>query len=145
MRIALGSDHRGYRLKGFVMDFLRESGYELKDFGAYDEKPLDYPDIAFELAAAVSRGEHDFGILFCGTGIGMCIAANKARGIRAAVCSSVLDARRARQHNNANVLCLREDGEHKLVMEIVNTFLLTPFEGGRHERRIQKILDFEAL
>ena len=106
MRVALGSDHRGLELKRTVIGMLIELGYDYYDFGCYDTNSVDYPDIAQVVSEAVSPGGFDYGVLICGTGIGMSIAANKIRGIRAALCRDVFDASRARQHNNANIVCL---------------------------------------
>lgn len=146
MRIAIGCDHRGWELKQAIMAFLREMGQEYKDFGSYHPAPVDYPDLAQVVAEAVSRGESERGILVCSTGIGMSIAANKVRGVRAAVSQDIFSARRARQHNDANVLCLGASivGQD-LAKEIVQTFLSTEFEGGRHSRRLEKIAAWEAL
>ena len=145
MRIALGNDHHGVKLKRSLIEFLNTMGYSYLDFGTNGTDPVDYPDFARPVARAVSSGEYTFGILICGTGIGMCIAANKERGIRATVCRSVYDAIRARSHNNANVLCLAGEGvEIGFSQEIVKVFLETPFEGGRHVPRIEKISDMEA-
>jgi ribose 5-phosphate isomerase B len=140
VRIALGNDHHGVNLKKALIEFLNNLGHSCHDFGSNGTEPVDYPDFARPVARAVSSGEYTFGILICGTGIGMCIAANKVKGIRAAVCRSVHDAVRARSHNNANILCLAGEGvELSVSQEIVKVFLETPFEGGRHVPRIEKI------
>ena len=146
MRIALGCDHRGLKLKQAIMNFLEQSGYGYQDFGCYDTESVDYPDFARPVAEAVIEAKFDYGILICATGIGMSIAANKVRGIRAALCCSVYDARCARGHNNANVLCLggAEKLEVSLALDIVKEFLTAGFEGGRHERRLEKVSAFEA-
>ncbi len=144
MRIAIGSDHRGYRLKQSVAQLLQELGHQLQDFGCLDERPIDYPDVAGQVAQAVARGDFDRGVLICGTGIGMSITANKVPGVRAALCDSPYTAQLAMEHNNANVLCL--GGEVMgpgLAQEIVSTYLATSFEEGRHVRRIEKIADLE--
>jgi len=126
------------------MPFLQNTGYSAKDFGCYSIESVDYPDIAQKVGEAVASGNSDQGILICSTGIGMSIAANKIKGIRAALCCDVFSARRARQHNDANVLCLRgEDIESGLALEIVKTFLDTDFEGDRHLRRVNKISALE--
>lgn len=142
--LAIGCDHGGFRLKNEILSFLKERNIEIMDFGIDQEKPCDYPDIAEKVARAVQSGACTRGILVCGTGIGMSIAANKVRGIRAAVCGDCFSARYTRAHNDANVLCLGQrvvgDG---LALEIVDLFLNTPFEGGRHLTRIQKISDIE--
>jgi ribose 5-phosphate isomerase B len=144
MKIAIGSDHAGFRLKEIIKNFLKTKGIEVEDFGTHTEESVDYPDYAFKVAEAVSKGEFDFGILVCGTGIGMSISANKVKGIRAALCNDLYTAHASREHNNANVLCMggRVVGD-EVAKEIVNTFLNAKFEGGRHERRINKIKDYE--
>jgi ribose 5-phosphate isomerase B len=144
-RIAIGSDHRGFLLKQTIMPFLRELGHSFHDFGSYDSIPVDYPDVAEKVGLAVAAGSSDQGILICGTGIGMCIAANKIRGVRAAMCHSTFEAERARRHNDANVLCLSGEGmDADLAREIVRTFLSTDFEGGRHSQRVEKIRGLET-
>ncbi len=146
MRIAIGCDHRGLDLKQFIIGLLTEAGHSYEDFGCYTTEPVDYPDVARKVSGAVAKGSFDRGILICGTGIGMCIAANKVRGIRAAMCYDTFCARRARQHNDANVLCLGADGGQgqDTIREIVETFLASEFEGGRHQRRLNKIKDIES-
>ena len=142
--IAIGGDHRGLALKELIMPFLQNTGHNPQDFGCYSTESVDYPDIAQKVGEAVASGNFDQGILICNTGIGMSIAANKIRGIRAALCCDVFSARRARQHNDANVLCLRgEDIDNQLVLEIIKIFLNTDFEGGRHLRRVNKIRALE--
>lgn len=145
MRIALGCDHRGLNLKQAIISFITKTEHSYEDFGGYDTTPVDYPDIAQKVAEAVARGEFDCGILVCSSGIGMCIAANKVKGIRAAVCHNMFTVRRARQHNDANILCLGAEvvGEDS-VKEIVQTFLDTGFEGGRHTQRLEKIKALEV-
>ncbi len=144
MKIALGCDHRGLKLKLAIIDLLKELGYEYQDFGCYDTDPVDYPDITKEVAVAVASGKFQHGILICSSGIGMSIAANKVRGIRAALCCNVLSAQRARQHNDANILCLGEDMlQQSVALDIVTVYLSTAFEGGRHERRLNKIRQME--
>jgi len=144
MKIAIGCDHRGFKLKKKLMEYLTEMGHTYHDFGSYDPSPVDYPDIASKVAAAVSRGEFDRGILVCGTGIGMAIAANKFPGIRAALALDTFLARRAREHIDANVLSLSaEETPEEKAKEIVQAFLTTEFEGGRHLRRIEKIGEIE--
>jgi ribose 5-phosphate isomerase B len=139
-RIAIGCDHRGFTLKQLIMPFLQNSGHSYQDFGCYDTDPVDYPDIAQKVGEAVASGDFDQGILICNTGIGMSIAANKIKGIKAALCCDTFAARRARQHNDANVLCLRgENINADSALEIVKTFLATDFEGGRHVQRVNKI------
>ncbi|OGN96743.1 MAG: ribose 5-phosphate isomerase B [Chloroflexi bacterium RBG_13_51_18] len=143
MRIAIGNDHRGCNLKETVLKVVIELGHEFRDFGCYTDDAIDYPDIAVQVAEGIVKGEYDRGILICGTGIGMCIAANKVRGIRAAQCYDVFTAHRARLHNNAQICCLAaEEGEGK-VKVIVEDFLDTEFEGGRHQKRVDKIKEIE--
>ena len=143
MRIAVGNDHRGCNLKETVLKVIMEAGYSVHDFGCYTEDAVDYPDIAVQVAEGIVKGEFDRGILICATGIGMCIAANKVRGIRAAQCYDVFTTHRARLHNNAQICCLAaEEGDTK-VKVIVEDFLSTKFEGGRHQKRIDKIKEIE--
>ena len=143
-RIAIGSDHRGFALKEQIMPFLQDAGHSYQDFGCYNTTPVDYPDIAQKVGEAVVSGNFDQGILICHTGIGMSIAANKIKGVRAALCYDVFAAQRARQHNDANVLCLKgENIDTKLALEIVKTFLATDFEGDRHIQRMNKIKALE--
>ncbi len=146
MRIAIGSDHRGLKLKQSVIKLITEAGHSYEDFGSFTADPVDYPDIAKAVAESVARGNFDRGILICGTGIGMCIVANKVKGIRAALCHNASNACRTRQHNDANILCLGagEEQEQEPVSEIVNAFLTGEFEGGRHQRRLDKIRDMEG-
>ncbi len=139
MRIAIGCDHRGIEFKQAVIQVLNEVGHNVKDFGSYTTDAVDYPDIAKEVSESVVKGEYDRGILICGTGIGMCISANKVKGIRAAQCYDVFCATRARQHNDANILCMGSEVVKKDMPDIVNTFLAMEFEGGRHQRRVDKI------
>lgn len=144
-RIAIGCDHRGLAVKELIIGFLQNSGHSYHDFGSYNTDPVDYPDIARRVGEAVASGNFDQGILVCSSGIGMSIAANKIRGIRAALCYDVFASQRARGHNDANVLCLRgESIEAESAREIVDTFLSTDFEGGRHTRRVRKLKALEA-
>ena len=146
MRIAIGCDHRGFELKQVVISILIELGHDYHDFGCYDTQSVDYPDIARAVAEAVSSGEFSCGVLICGMGIGMSIAANKVKGIRAALCHDILDASRARQHNNANILCLgAETIDQSLAQGIVKAFLSSTFEGGRHLVRVDKICSMETV
>lgn len=142
--IAIGCDHGGYKLKEEIVAHLKSSNVDFKDFGVYEEKSVDYPDIASVVCESILSGECESGILVCGTGIGISIAANKHKGIRAAVCSDEFSAKFTRLHNDANVLCLggRVVGPG-LGCELVDIFLNTGFEGGRHAQRIQKISDIE--
>ncbi|MCS6852201.1 MAG: ribose 5-phosphate isomerase B [Gemmataceae bacterium] len=144
MKIAIGSDHRGFNVKRRIHGLLNLLGHEVIDFGPYDVGSVDYPDFAFKVALAVSEGRVDRGILICGTGIGMCIAANKARGVRAAPCHDSITAEMSRRHNDANILCLSADllGD-ELIERMVRIWLVTEFEGGRHARRVEKIERFE--
>jgi len=144
MKIAIGSDHRGYEAKKRLGNYLRGLGHEVIDVGTEDGGSVDYPDFAFQVATRVSGGEVDRGILICGSGIGMCIAANKVKGVRAAPCHDSITAEMSRRHNNANVLCLSADllGE-ELIDRMARIWLETDFEGGRHARRVEKITRFE--
>lgn len=140
VRIAIGSDHAGFALKSTIKRYLEDGGYVVDDLGAHSEESVDYPDFAAAVANAVVTGEARFGILICGTGIGMSIAANKVPGIRAALCTDSFTARRSRAHNDANVLCLGASVIGQGVAEdVVSAFLSTPFDGGRHARRVAKI------
>ena len=145
MYIAIGSDHAGFILKQTVMSLLCEMGHSYKDFGCYDTGAVDYPDIGKPVAEAVSQGEFECGMLICSTGVGMSIVANKVSGIRAALCQDMFSARRAREHNNANILCLGEGviGQG-LARDIVTTYLTSEFIGGRHTHRVEKIQALDA-
>lgn len=144
MKIAIGCDHGGVELKEEIKKYLFEAGYETKDFGTNSNESCDYPDYAILVAEAVASKEFDFGILICGTGIGIGIAANKIPGIRAALCSDTFSAHATREHNDANILTIgqRVVGPG-LALDIVKTFLNTKFEGGRHQNRIDKIAEIE--
>jgi ribose 5-phosphate isomerase B len=142
--IVLAADHGGVALKAGLLRFLSAKGYAVRDMGTDTGAPVDYPDYAFAAAAAVGRGEADRAILICKSGIGMAIAANKARGVRAAVVSTVVDAGLSRSHNDANVLVLgANEISPRKARSIVKRWLETPFEGGRHRRRVEKIRRFE--
>ncbi len=144
MKLALGFDHAGIKLKSALIDFLSKNGYEYKDFGTYTEDSCNYAEYGATVAEAVASGEFDKGILICGTGIGMSIVANKVPGIRCAHCQDVFSAKATRQHNDSNVLAFGERVVAKeLAIEIVKTFLETEFEGGRHVARIAKITEIE--
>ena len=145
MRIAIGSDHRGYHLKEQIIAMLRSKGHEVDDEGTTATESVDYPDFAALVAKKVSQGAVERGILICGTGIGMCIAANKVPGVRAAPCHDSITAEMSRRHNDANVLCLSADllGV-ELIDRMLRIWLETPFESGRHARRVEKITRFEA-
>ena len=140
MKVALGSDHRGYKAKELIKTILGQLGHECIDFGALDNNPVDYPDPAYLAARAVAEHKADRAILACGTGIGMCITANKVAGVRAALCYDELSARISRHHNDANVLCVSGEllGE-VLIRKMVEVWLGTDFAGGRHLRRVRKI------
>lgn len=144
MTISIGSDHRGYDAKERIKALLREMSVGVQDHGAGSREACDYPDAALKVAADVAQGKADRGILFCGTGLGMSIAANKVAGVRAALCHDELTAQLSRRHNDANVLCLPADliGD-ALMQSMVRTWLETKFEGGRHGRRVEKIVAFE--
>jgi ribose 5-phosphate isomerase B len=145
MKIAIGSDHRGVGVKQRVVPLLKQLGHEVTDVGPDGPASVDYPDFALEVAKAVGDGRVERGVLICGTGIGMCIAANKVRGIRAAPCHDSITAELSRRHNDSNVLCLSADllGE-ELIERMIRIWLETPFEGGRHARRVEKIAKIEA-
>jgi ribose 5-phosphate isomerase B len=145
MRIAVGSDHRGFSVRAKLVDLLRRLGHQVEDVGSFTGDAVDYPDVAAMVASKVSRHEVDRGILVCGTGLGMCIAANKFIGVRAAPCHDDLTAEMSRRHNDANILCLSADllGE-RIIDRIIETWLSTPFEGGRHARRVEKICALES-
>ncbi|MBS4536453.1 ribose 5-phosphate isomerase B [Clostridium sp. D2Q-14] len=144
MKIAVGSDHGGLELKEEIRKHLEDKGIPIKDFGTYSEDSVDYPDFGKKVSEAVAKGEYDKGIVVCGTGIGISIACNKVKGIRCALCSDTYSAKMASMHNNANVIALggRVLGKD-LAKEIVDSFLKAEFEGGRHERRVDKIIDIE--
>ena len=146
MRIAIGCDHWGVSLKQSVIKLITEAGHSYEDFGCYTTDPVDYPDIAKKVGEAVARGDFERGILVCNNGIGMSIASNKVKGIRAALCYTAFNARRTRQHNDANILCLGagEEQEQEPVSEIIDAFLTSEFEGGRHQRRVDKIRTMEG-
>ena len=145
MRIAIGSDHGGFERKKEIVDLLQKLGHKVVDVGSFSEDSCDYPDYAKKVAQAVSLSRADKGILVCGTGIGMSIAANKFAGVRAAVCWSVRTAALASEHNQANVLCLSGRlVKPSLIPRIVQTWLATTFGGGRHQRRVKKISQLEG-
>ena len=140
MTVALGSDHGGFALKQALVEHLNQKGVEFKDFGVFCSESADYPDIAVQVAEAVACGEYEKGVILCGTGVGVSIAANKVPGIRAAHCHDVFSAQMSREHNDANILTLGERviGPGLAAM-IVDVWLATEFSGGRHERRVGKI------
>ena len=142
--IAIGSDHGGYSLKQVIMKHLDERGLEYRDYGTYSEESCDYPDYGEAVARAVASGECERGIVICGTGIGISISANKVHGIRAAVCSDTFSARAAREHNDANILCIGERVVGQgLAMELIVVFLCAKFLGGKHQRRVDKLMAIE--
>jgi ribose 5-phosphate isomerase B len=144
MRIAIGGDHRGFEAKRRINAAVQVLGHAIEDMGTDSRESVDYPDLAFRVAEAVGSGRAERGILICGTGIGMAIAANKVRGVRAAPCHDSITAEMCRRHNDANVLCLSADllGE-ELIDRMVRIWLETAFEGGRHARRVEKITRYE--
>jgi ribose 5-phosphate isomerase B len=146
MKIAIGSDHRGFHAKEQLKRLLTQLGHEVTDYGTHSDHSTDYPDHAIPVCAAVAGGDADRGVLLCGSGIGMSITANKVHGIRAALCHDELTAEMSRRHNNANVLCLAADllGE-ELIRRMVEIWMATEFDGGRHERRVEKIMAAEEL
>ena len=144
MKIALGCDHGGYELKQFVMKTLEQLGYEYEDFGCYSTESCDYPDFGAAAARAVAEGKCDRGIVICTTGIGISIAANKIKGIRCAHCADCLEAEMTRRHNDANMMAIGAGFTGKNMAErMVEVFLTTEFEGGRHERRVNKMMALE--
>jgi len=145
LSISIGSDHRGHEQRKIVAQAIESCGHQVDDQGSFSEESTDYPDIAAAVTQRIVSGESQMGILVCGTGIGMSIAANKVDGIRAALCNDVSTAELSRQHNNANVLCLAgNDFDPELFKKIVTAWLTTEFEGGRHARRVEKIEGLES-
>lgn len=144
MNIAIGCDHGGLEHKNAIVDFLKEKGFNVEDFGIYEQVSVDYPEIALKVANSIADGKNELGVLVCGTGIGMSLAANKVKGIRAAACSEHFSAKYTRLHNNSNILCLggRVIGVGT-ALELVDLFVSTEFEGGRHQRRVDMITDIE--
>ncbi len=144
MKIVIGSDHGGFHLKEVLKQHLAERGFEFNDAGTYTEDSCDYPDIALKVCREITEGKAERGILVCGTGIGMSMAANKVKGIRAALCGDVFSATMSREHNDANVICM---GERVLgpglAISILDAWLDTEFAGGRHARRVSKIMAIE--
>ena len=143
MRIAIGNDHRGIVLKPQVLEILKEMGQDYEDLGTYSDKSVHYPDIAKKVGQAVVSGRCDRGILICGTGIGMCIAANKVKGIRAAMVINNFIACRARQHNDINVMCLGAENDQTQLREMIDAFLTCKFEGGHHQHRLDMLKEME--
>ncbi len=145
MKVLIGSDHAGFQLKEDIKEYLMLLGHDVEDYGVFSEEPFDYPDVALRLAEDVAKRKGSRGILICGTGVGMSIAANKVRGIRAALCHDVFSARASRAHNNANILAMGERVIGKgLAREIVKVWLETDFQGERHARRLEKIEVYEG-
>lgn len=146
MKVAIGSDHRGYEAKERIKRALTQMGHDVVDFGTRTDHSTDYPDYALPVCGAVQTGEAERGVLLCGSGIGMCMTANKVHGIRAALCHDELTAEMSRKHNDANVLCMGGDllGE-ELMRRMIEIWMSTAFEGGRHERRVKKVMDVEAI
>lgn len=142
--LGIGCDHGGYLLKNQIIAHLKERNIKFVDYGTFDEASVDYPDIAVKVADKVASGENKLGILVCGTGIGMSMAANKVKGIRAAACSETFSAKYTRMHNDANILCLggRVVGPG-VACEMVDLFIDTPYEGGRHDRRVAAVMAIE--
>lgn len=144
MKIGIASDHRGVLLKSRLTQLLESLGCDVHDFGPFETQSVDYPDFAAQVAREVSKGHINRGILICGTGIGMCIAANKFAGVRAAPCHDSVTAEYSRMHNDANVICLSADQlSDQLADQVIRIWLKTPFEQGRHARRLQKITELE--
>jgi ribose 5-phosphate isomerase B len=145
LKIAIGADHRGVSPKQNLANWLRQSGHDVKDRGCMGPEADDYPELAFAVGESVASGENERGLLICGSGSGMSIAANKVRSVRAALCNSVEAVSLARRHNDSNVLCLSADSiGSDFVHDMVGAWLETPFEGGRHARSVQEIRDYET-
>ncbi|MGA9466624.1 MAG: ribose 5-phosphate isomerase B [Exiguobacterium marinum] len=145
MKIAIGADHGGFNLKKEIVALLEELGHEYKDFGTHSAESIDYPDVAIPVAEAVAAGEFDRGILICGTGIGIGIAANKVKGIRAALVHDSFSAKATRQHNDSNIMTMGERVIGPgLALDLVTTWLDTDFEGGRHSNRVGKMSAYES-
>jgi len=140
MKIILGNDHAGFALKKAIVEFLKEQHIAVDDAGSYSDEPVDYPDIGYPVAKSVADGRYDYGILLCGSGIGMSVVANKVPGIRAALCMTPEQGELSKTHNNANIIVLAARLiDEQTAIEIVRRWLNSNFEGGRHSRRIQKI------
>lgn len=140
MKIAVGCDHAGLKMKNTIISSLSDMGYEYTDFGTYDENSCDYPDYALKVAEAVAQGDCERGIIVCGTGIGVSIVANKVKGIRCAHCTDTFSAKACREHNDANVITFGDRiSGIGVVLDCVKLFLETPFSGGRHVKRVEKI------
>lgn len=145
MKIAIGTDHAGYEAKNRIAEWLKSEGHDVDDLGVHSPEPFDYPDIAETVGLAVVSGAAEQGILICGTGVGMSLAANKVRGVRAAVCNDEFSAEMARRHNHANVISVgARIVAEEMMKRILSKYLSTPEEAGRHERRVGKIMEIEA-
>ncbi len=144
MKLALGCDHGGFALKEAIREYLDQKGIPYEDFGTYNTESVDYAPIVAKAAHAVANGKADFGIVTCSTGLGVSMAANKVKGIRAAVCTNELCAEMTRRHNNANILCMGgKVVDKETALKLVDIFLNTGFDGGRHQRRIDQIAQIE--
>ena len=144
MRVAIGANHRGFLTRGMLIELVGKLQHEVVDVGVFDSRPVDYPDIAVRVSELVGAGKADRGILISGTGIGMCIAANKIAGVRAVPCHDLMTAQFSRAHTDSNVLCLSASLlGNRLIRHIVEIWLKTPFEGGRHQCRVEKITQLE--
>ena len=144
MKVGFGCDHRGVKARESIIGLLARLGHECIDFGSNSDDPVDYPDIAYAASTAVARKEIDRAILVCSTGMGMCVAANKVKGIRATFCMDEMSAEISRLHNHSNVLCLSADlSDENLMHKIIETWLNTEIGGGRHQRRVNKIREME--
>jgi len=144
MNIAIGCDHNGLELKNVIIQLLKEKGIEFEDYGTMTKDPVDYPDIAEKVANSIVQGKHDRGILICGTGLGMTIAANKVRGIRAGTCHDIYSAERSRKSNNAQIITM--GGQiigSELAKKLIEAWLPSEFQGGRSERKVNKIMEIE--
>lgn len=142
--IAMGCDHNGLELKNVIIQLLKEKGIEFEDYGTMTKDPVDYPDLAEKVASSILQGKHDRGILICGTGLGMAIAANKVRGIRAATCHDIYSAERSRKSNNAQILTMgAQIIGPELAKKLVEAWLASEFQGGRSERKVKKIMEIE--
>ena len=145
MKVTIGSDHRGLAQRKVLAEAIEALGHEVDDQGSFTEESCDYPDIAIQVCEQIASGKTDCGILVCGTGIGMSIAANKVQGIRAALCCDIATTKLSRQHNDANVLCLAGNNFDEIQFKgLVTAWLTTDFEGGRHQRRVDKIMAMES-
>jgi ribose 5-phosphate isomerase B len=144
LKIAMGCDHAGYDMKEIIKEELTKQGHVINDFGTYSKESVDYPDFGIKAGEAVAKGECDYGIVICGSGIGISISANKVKGVRAALVCDEQRASLARMHNNANVLAMgARFTDIETAKKIADIFLSTPFEGQRHEKRVNKITEYE--